>query len=573
MRRMPTLLPSWTDAPRAVVGVCPRFAFHQRQSLFHALQRVFPADFVPRSEGEWRGLQAAIIFGRDGGFTEPVGAPPLPIFSIQNQRIHACEGGQMVRFTEAARLDPMLRGARMESVLASAGLAVDGGGDVDLAAIGDRVVWRTTSRAPRVDNVVASPAELEPGGSVRDQLRGGRYLQLLPLFDFLRALTGHRRPDGPVRATFIIDDPNLHWISYGYVGFRSLAAHARANRYHVTLATVPLDCWFAWPSAARIFRTNSDVMSLTSHGVYHLQAELAAGGSSCVSSQMGEAAARLDRFAHRCGVPVGRVMVPPHNESALSVHGALVAAGFEALCTKLDWWVDWPDYQAAIAGIAAADISPSGLPIFARHSLPSRFAREDALISAYLGQPVVWYLHPQDLSDGYDLLEGAASWLRSTSPTNWMSLERIARTNMMTHLDVSSATLHVRALNRRLTLTAPAGALRARIEGPGPADCVGCVGLADGLSRVHPTDRGWQTDALLPCEGGRPMEVMIGDTPTDDSPCRPTAAPLRAYVRRAAVETRDRVRPILRQVGLEPLTVSVEDAFHARRAPVLRARQ
>ena len=574
MQSTPTLLPSWIEAPRAVVGVCPTLAFHQRRRLFHALERVLPVQFAPRPEGEWRGLQAVILFGEGAGLMEQVSAGGLPTFIVEKQCVYAGEGGQMVRFADVGRLDRRLRGQQMESVLTSIGLARDGVDHVDLATTGDRLLWQTSSTAPRVDRVAVSPTELESGESVRDHLRAGRYLQLLPLFDFLREITGHGRRDGQVRATLIIDDPNLHWRSYGYVGFRSLAAHARANGYHVTFATVPLDCWFAWPGAARIFRANGDVLSLTSHGAYHLHAELVAGSSGRVSSQLFEdAAARLDRFARRWGVPVSRVMVPPHGMSALPVHDALVGAGFEALCTTLGWWADWPEDQASIAGIAAADVSPAGLPVFARHCLAGRFAREDALISAYLGQPVVLYGHPQDLSDGYDLLERAASWLRSVSPTIWLALERIARTNVITHFDVPSATLHLKVLNRRCNVMAPAGARSASIEGPGSADSVGCVRSGGAVSRLHATAIGWQSDEHLPCEGGHPVEVIFGDAFRDHARRRPTTAPLRAYARRAGVETRDRLRPILRQLRLEPLTATVEEAFRARQEAAFHARQ
>ena len=574
MQSTPTSLPSWTEAPRAVVGVCPTLAFHQRRRLFHALERVLPVQFAPRPEGEWRGLQAAILFGENAGFMEQVSAGRLPTFIVEEQCVYAGEAGQMVRFADVGRLDRRLRGQQIESVLTSIGLARNGVDHVDLATTGDRLLWQTSSTAPRVDRVAVSPAELESGESVRDHLRAGRYLQLLPLFDFLREITGYGGPDGPVRATFIIDDPNLHWRSYGYVGFRSLAAHARANGYHVTFATVPLDCWFAWPGAARTFRANGDVLSLTSHGAYHLYSELVAGSSGRVPWQLFEdAAARLDRFAHRWGVPVSRVMVPPHSMSALPVHDALVGAGFEALCTTLGWWADWPEDQASIAGIAAADVSPAGLPVFARHSLAGRFAREDALISAYLGQPVVLYGHPQDLADGYDLLGWAASWLRSVSPTTGLALEGIARTNVITHFDVPSATLHLKVLNRRCNVMAPAGARSASIEGPGSADSVGCVRSAGAVSRVHATGMGWQSDEHLPCEGGHPVEVIVDDAFRDHARRRPTTAPLGAYARRAAVETRDRLRPILRQLGLEPLTATVEEAFHARREAAFHARQ
>ncbi len=574
MQSTPTLVPSWNEAPRAVVGVCPTLAFHQRRRLFHALERVLPIQFAPRPEGQWRGLQALILFGEDAGFGGHVSAQRLPTIIVEKQCVYAGEADQMVRFAAVGRLDRTLRGQQMKSILASLGLASDGIRHVDLATIGGRPLWQTSTTAPRVDRVAMSPAELKSGESVRDHLRAGRYFQLLPLFDFLRGITGDRHGDGPVRATFIIDDPNLHWRSYGYVGFRSLAAHARTNGYHVTFATVPLDCWFAWPGAARIFRANGDVLSLTSHGAYHLRSELVAECSGRLSSQLfDDATARLDRFARRCGVPVSRVMVPPHSMSALPVHDALVGAGFEALCTSLGWWADWPEDQASIAGIAAADVSPAGLPVFARHCLPSRFAREDALISAYLDQPVVLYGHPQDLSDGYDVLARAASWLRSVSPTIWLPLEGIARTNLVTHFDVASATLHLKLLNRHCNVIAPAGARSASIQGPCSADSIGYVCSAGAASRVHATGTGWQSDEHFPCDGGHPVEVIVGSTFPDRARRRPTTAPLGAYARRAAVETRDRLRPILRKVGLEPFTAIVEQAFHARQEAAFQGGQ
>lgn len=495
-----------------VVGVSPTLAFYQRRRLFQALERVLPVQFAPRPEGSWRGLQAAIRFGEDAGPTRQVSGCRVPTFIVEDPGIYARNAGQAICFADVSRLDRRLRGQHMKSVLTSGGLGRNGVDHVDLATAGDRRLWQTSKTAPRVDRAAVSPRELGSGESLRDHLRAGKYLQLLPLLEFLREVTGYERRDAPIRATFIIDDPNLHWRSYGYVGFRSLAVHARANGYHVTFATVPLDCWFAWPGAARIFRASGDVLSLTSHGAYHLRGELVAGCSGRASSRLFEdAAARLDRFGRRWGVPVSRVMVPPHGLSALPVHDALLGAGFEALCTTLGWWTDWPEDQASIAGIAAADVSPAGLPVFARHSLLGRFAREDALISAYLGQPVVLYGHPEDLSDGYDLLARAASWLGSVSPTIWLGLGGIARTNVIAHFDAPRA---------------------------------GCV-----------------------------RELIIGGASTDYARARPATAPLKAYARRTAVETRDRLRPILRQLRLEPFATTVEEAIRARGQAAFHARQ
>src|SRR5437588_776228 len=85
------------------------------------------------------------------------------------------------------------------------------------------------------------------------------FVALLALVHFLREVSAeHRWTPPPLRASFIVDDPNLHWPSYGFLRYRELVAHADAHGYHVALATVPLDGWFAHPAAARLLRERAD---------------------------------------------------------------------------------------------------------------------------------------------------------------------------------------------------------------------------------------------------------------------------------------------------------------------------
>jgi len=79
---------------------------------------------------------------------------------------------------------------------------------------------------------------------------------------------------------------------------------------------------------------------------------------------------------------------------------------------------------------------------------------------------------------------------------------------------------------------------------------------AGTVSGVHPTNIGWQSDECFRCEGGHPVEVIVGDTYADHPRRRPASAPFRAYARRAAVETRDRLRPMLRELGLSEPEIS-----------------
>ena len=52
-------------------------------------------------------------------------------------------------------------------------------------------------------------------------------------------------------AAFLVDDPNLHWTSYGHLSYPEIVRHANEHDYHVAMAMVPIDTGAAHPAAAR----------------------------------------------------------------------------------------------------------------------------------------------------------------------------------------------------------------------------------------------------------------------------------------------------------------------------------
>jgi hypothetical protein len=391
-----------------------------------------------------------------------------------------------------------------------------------------------------MDQLACPVEELAEGESLRDRLRGGELLGLLPLFEFLRTLTDyHRWSPAPLRATFLIDDPNLHWRAYGYVRFPELAEAASVHGYHVTFATVPVDCWFALPSAVRLFRT-SDRLSLTAHGVYHLYEELAVPRDPAAAVDwLAAGVARLERFQSRFGLPVDRVMVPPHGASSLAVHAALIATGFEAICRAPRWWSDWPAAEQSAAGIDVASVSPIGLPVIGRIGISDATrAREEATICAYLDQPVVWYGHHSDLADGYDVLADLAAWLHSFGDPHWLPLGEIARTNYLLRIDRRAGNGHVRLFSRRCELVVPEGVERIFVEAP-----------ASLRATPEPIAVGELDSVTITAKGVTAQQVVQR---------RPKRAPARAVARRAAVEARDRMQPLASKLKVEPLLRAME---------------
>jgi hypothetical protein len=179
----------------------------------------------------------------------------------------------------------------------------------------------------------ALPA-VSSGESLRDVLCGERFMEMLPLLHFLRAVCGDTHFDAPpLRACFIFDDPNLHWPRYGFVDFREIAARAGRENYHVSFATIPLDAWFTHAATAEVFRRNADRLSLCVHGNDHTRHELAQSyppGRRAILLR--QAVERIERLECATRLNVCRVMVPPHGACSEAMLTEIPRCGFEAAC-------------------------------------------------------------------------------------------------------------------------------------------------------------------------------------------------------------------------------------------------
>ena len=55
----------------------------------------------------------------------------------------------------------------------------------------------------------------------------------------------------------MLDDPNLHWPTYGFLDYAALVGSAKKHNYHVAIATIPLDGWFVHSAVGQLFRENT----------------------------------------------------------------------------------------------------------------------------------------------------------------------------------------------------------------------------------------------------------------------------------------------------------------------------
>jgi hypothetical protein len=422
------------DVRRRTVGVFPASAHHRFPRLFAALELAYPVRFEGRQKGELGGLEGVVEIG-GGDQAEAAAALGVPSLRLLAPEPGDAEGRAELELAADPQLDRCLHGARLPDERIGGCL-----GETEqaperatvLASCGGASVW---TRRGGLQTALLSPRELEPTEALRERLCGHRSAALLPLVHFLRELTADEIPQAPpLRASFLFDDPNLHWPTYGFVDLPALGEHARLNGYHAALATVPLDGWFAHPRALRALQRSDGGLSLLIHGNDHYGGEL--GRPQTPSEALALAAQALRRvaaFERRTGVKIDRVMVPPHERCSQATVGALRRCGFEALTVTQPYpwlgdgarsWLEHPPEAGPLVGWHPVDHA-EGLPILLRHPIAGRSLPEMAL-RAFLGQPLILYGHQNDLDEGLDVLATAAADVERLGPAHWCSLGEIA---------------------------------------------------------------------------------------------------------------------------------------------------
>jgi hypothetical protein len=471
------------DAAPARVGIVPTDEYERRRRLWSALEDAYPVRFEGRERGALHELDAivAIAGGGDGeGWKEPADIPCLLAEGAERAAATATPGA--LACSQDGALSRALRGARLSEtrcVALAEGATPER--EVVLATLDGAPAWtRARTGAHPTQRVACAPAELAEGEALRERLEPGRCLALLALAQFLEGLAseGARQAERPLHAAFLIDDPNLHRPRYGHLRYGELLREARARGYHLSVAMVPLDGWFADPRVARMFREGAAQLSVCVHGNEHYGPELAGPRSVEEGLALGtRALARVAAFERRTGVRVDRVMVPPHERIGEPMVRALHACGFQALCTTrpYPWMVNSPDLpwltRPAAAGPLAAwrplDIVADGLPVLLRADF-ALHPREDLVLRAFLGQPLILYGHHDLLREGPGALAEAAAAIDRLGEVRWCSMAEIARASgapdasTRAPLDPTTVALQPRRLRPLLRRVAAEAEVRTR---------------------------------------------------------------------------------------------------------------
>jgi hypothetical protein len=534
--------PSLNKSDRATVGVVPASEHGRRRRLLHALEQAYPVRFEPREADVWRGLDGLIAFG-DAAREAAVSAPmPRLVYRGEETAAGACR----VIMADHPALARPLRAARLTDAYARAfEPLVINSGQVILATVNGAPAWTVLDdSAGRRHEVAVAPAELGPDDALRSRLAPNRSLALLALVQFVRDLTaGVNWELPPPRAAFVIDDPNLRKPRYGHIDYAQLLRSATAHHYHVAMAMVPLDGHRgpAHPTAVELFRAGRESLSLCIHGNDHNGPELGEPRSREEGLvPAAQALRRIAAFEHRTGLTVDRIMVPPHERLSEGALTALAACEYEAYCgaRPYPWigqspdlkWLTRPTATNPLIGWGSSELMPGSFPWLMR--MDFGHPREELVIRAFLGQPLIVYGHHDLGEHGPGPFEEVAAQINRLGDVRWASLASIARAAAEWRRD--GDTLEVRLLGRRVAVDVPDDVRELRVD----------------TSALAPSHR---RPVVLRCAGRiiarseAPGEVLIPIV----EPCRVELGLEGAVDSRSIPAPRKRVTPLMRRIVSE----------------------
>jgi len=551
---------------RVKIGVFPQACYDQLSTLLEALQDLAYVRFQPCREDELGDFSFLILGCPDSACLPAVRR--AAVRTLVYDAVPACKPAQVsgrVVFADRTELDPALRGASfVEDVVLPQAVLELSPSDAVLATRQGQPFWlRRRSGDGLCDVVGVAPRPLPRGELLRERLSRTAVAELVPLIQFMREAAGPGNwQSAAIRACFVLDDPSLYWPSYGYVRFAELCAHARRHRYHLAIATIPLDTWYIDRQVAELLTAHREQVSLIVHGNNHINLELLRPLSE--AARMAELAQGLRRFGRlqkHPGIARCQVIEPPYGVIDGAALPMLARLGYAAaLYTPSQFIVpnrgrSWP----ASLGAAPVDPAPCGLCTIPRLVM-SRDWREDVAIAAFLRQPIVLAGHHQDFFSGLGLLEDFSTAVNRLGSVIWSSPDEIARASYLARVEDGS-TWVLRMGGRAVDCRLPPEAKRIVIERPWlettPEPLViGRQGV-ESPWRELTAGRHCEPMELMPED---PRRLSITSLPNDPVDANSVLAPsprIWPVVRKMMVEARDRLYPYLPERWIRRLRARV----------------
>jgi peptidoglycan/xylan/chitin deacetylase (PgdA/CDA1 family) len=231
-------------------------------------------------------------------------------------------------------------------------------------------------------------------------------------------------------ANLTIDDL---WLRepYGHVNYEELLQQAQQHNFHVTIAFIPWNFDRSQPALVSLFRSHPDRLSICVHGNNHIHQEFGPLEVHPLEKQVEDieqSLARMERFKQLTGIPYSAVMVFPHSVSPQSTFAALKHANFLATANSLNVPSDAAAPAGAEFALHAATLHFATFPSLRRYSAENDIPRPQLAIDAFLGNPMLFYVHESFFASGIAAFNRTADTVNQIQPnTQWRDLGDIVQ--------------------------------------------------------------------------------------------------------------------------------------------------
>jgi len=275
----------------------------------------------------------------------------------------------------------------------------------------------------------SGPVETPSGASPYQEPRV--FASLAPQMIFLRYAGGEHAWHSPGRyANLTIDDA---WLRepYGYVNYEALLGEMERHNFHSTIAFVPWNFDRSQSAVVSLFRKYGDRFSICIHGNNHDHQEFGSYDNKPLSVQTNDvkqALARMAKFEKLTQIPYDPVMVFPHSISPEQTFAVLKRYNFWATSNSLNVPMGAEAPADAEFALRTATLAFANFPSLRRYSVEAPGPDSQLVVDAFLGNPMLFYVHQSFFAPGIDAFNKTADTVNRLRPgTQWRSLGYIAQ--------------------------------------------------------------------------------------------------------------------------------------------------
>jgi peptidoglycan/xylan/chitin deacetylase (PgdA/CDA1 family) len=231
-------------------------------------------------------------------------------------------------------------------------------------------------------------------------------------------------------ANLTIDDL---WLRepYGHVNYEELLQQTQQHNFHATMAFIPWNFDRSQPAVVSLFRAHLDRFSICVHGHNHIHQEFGPFKEHPLGKQVEDieqSLARMQRFKQLTGIPYDAVMVFPHSVSPQATFAALKHANFLATANSLNVPSDAAAPAGAEFALRTATLHFATFPSLRRYSAENDIPRPQLATDAFLGNPMLFYVHESFFVSGINAFNRTADTVNQLQPdTQWRSLGDIVQ--------------------------------------------------------------------------------------------------------------------------------------------------